>query len=486
MQRQFILLVSTACLCSVSGCAVGPDYKRPTTAVPPAFKEAGAWKTAEPKDTAVHAAWWQDFGNPTLTELESQLELSNQSLRAAEANYRQARALVRSARAAFFPTLGVQGSATRGGGTTQGTTANSGTAGTASSSGKVQTTYSASADFNWELDLWGRIRRSTESARASAEASAADLAGARLSLQAELAADYFNLRIVDAQKQLLERTVAAYEETVRLTENRYNAGVVMRSDVVQAQVQLKSAQAQLIDVDADRAQLEHAIAVLLGKPPAELSLTLIETEITLPDSPQAVPSDLLEQRPDIAGAERRVAAANAQIGVARSAFFPQLTLSGSGGYRSSTTADLFSLPNRIWSLGPALAETLFNGGARLAENERAQAAYDETVAQYRQTVLTGMQEVEDNLASLRILTDEARVENEAVELARESVRLITNQYKAGTVAYIDVVNLQATLYANERTALALRGRRITAHINLVKALGGGWNQNQPPVVSLGW
>ena len=474
MAQKFITVVISVVFYIAGGCAVGPDYKRPQTTVPAAFKEAGDWKVAEPKDGAVHSAWWRDFGDQTLDKLELQLEVSNQSLHAAEAQYRQARALVRAARSAFFPTIGVQGAVTR----SEGSIGNA-----ASTDNKVINTYGASADLNWELDLWGRIRRGSEAARASAQAGAADLAGARLSLQAELATDYFNLRIVDAQKKLLERTVAAYEETVRLTQNRYDAGVVMRSDVVQAQVQLKSAQAQLIDVSADRAQLEHAIALLLGKPPSDFSLASVEAEIALPATPQTVPSDLLEQRPDIAGAERRVASANAQIGVARSAYFPQLTLSGSGGYRNTVFADLFSLPSRIWSVGPALAETLFDGDARRAESERTKAAYDESVAQYRQTVLTGFQEVEDNLAALRILADEAQIESEAVDLARESVRLITNQYKAGTVAYIDVVNLQATLYTNERTALALQGRRITAHINLVKALGGGWNQTQAPVVS---
>ena len=465
---------SVQCLCVatitaiLAGCAVGPDYKRPEAPVPQAFKEAGEWKAAEP--TEPRGAWWEHFEDPQLNELEAELEASNQSLRAARAQYEQARALVRSARADFFPTISAQGSATRsesgtGAATTVTPTSNVPVA-------RRQTIYGATVDANWELDLWGRIRRTTESARASAQASAADLAAARLSLQAELASDYFNLRIVDAQRSLLERTVAAYQDTVRLTTNRYNAGVVMRSDVVQSEAQLKSAQAQLIDLSNDRAQLEHAIAVLLGKPPSDFTLAPTDRPTSLPDAPQAIPSQLLEQRPDIASSERHVAAANAEIGVARSAWFPLLTLSGNGGYRSNSTANLFTLPNRFWSVGPALAETLFNGGARLAESARARAAYDEAVAQYRQTVLTGFQEVEDSLAGLRILADEAQVEDEAVELARESVRLITNQYKAGTVGYLDVVNLQATLYANERTAVGLQGRRLTAYVNLIKALGG--------------
>ncbi|HYM34045.1 MAG TPA: efflux transporter outer membrane subunit [Steroidobacteraceae bacterium] len=477
--RGFVLGLAAA---FIAGCAVGPNYKRPVVEVPPKFKEAGDWKPAEPKDTAIPTTWWDSFNDPTLNELENQVEVSNQNLRVSEAQYRQARAQVGSARAAYFPTFDVKGAETRGENALQ-SGASSAATGTSGSTGKIQTTYSATAEANWEIDLWGSLRRSTESARANAQASAADLAGVRLSMQSELANDYFNLRVVDAQQQLLERTVSAYEETVRLTQNRYNAGVAMRSDVVQAQAQLKSAQAQLIDIAVQRAQFEHAIAVLVGKPPAAFTLTATDKIATLPETPQTVPSSLLEQRPDIAGAERRVASANAQIGVARAAFFPQLTLSGSGGYRSSSTANLFSLPNRFWSLGPGLAETLFNGGARIAANERAVAAYDQSVAQYRQTVLGGFQEVEDNLAELRVLGEEAQVESEAVELARESVRLVTNQYKAGTVAYLNVVNAQTTLYADERTLLTLQGRRFTAYINLVKALGGGWNSSQPVIDS---
>jgi NodT family efflux transporter outer membrane factor (OMF) lipoprotein len=476
MPRIASRLLSFVVCCVASGCAVGPDYKRPETPVPQGFKEVGNWKSAEPRDAAERGRWWEIFGDEKLNELESQLEVSNQTLRASEAQYRQAYALVRSARSSYYPTIRAGGSATRSESGTGAANAGSPTLGIPIQ--HVQNTYSLSADASWELDLWGKLRRQTESARATAEASAADLAGARLSLQAELAADYFSLRIVDETNRLLERTVTSFQEAVRLTTNRYNAGVVSRSDVVQSQAQLKIAQAQLIDLGSDRAQLEHAIAVLLGKAPADFALEPIEKPTTVPDAPQAVPSAVLEQRPDIAGAERRVASANAQIGVARAAFFPDLTLSGTGGYRSSSTANLISLPNRFWSVGPALAQTLFAGGALRAQSARAEAAYDESVANYRQTVLTGFQEVEDNLAALRILNDETQVENEAVDLVRESVLLITNQYKAGTVGFLDVVNLQQSLYTNERTALGLQGRRLAAYINLVKALGGGWSADE--------
>ena len=459
--------------CVLAGCAVGPDYHRPAAPVPQTFKEAGQWKVAEPQDQQSRGAWWKVFDDRQLDELESQVDISNQNVLAAEAQFRQARALVRASRSAYFPTLAAQASATRsdaGSGAQRVSTINN----TVIVNG-TSNSYIAELNASWEADVWGRLRRSTESSVATAQASAADLSAARLSAQAELATDYFLLRVTDAQKHLLERTVDAYRDTVRLTDNRYQAGVAMRSDVVQAQAQLKSAQAQLIDVQAQRAQYEHAIAVLMGKSPAEFTLDAADEVAPPPDIPLTLPSAVLEQRPDIAAAERRVAAANAQIGVARSAFFPQLTLSAAGGYRSSTTLDLFTLPNRFWSLGPALAETLFDGGARRAESARVRAAYDASVAQYRQTVLTGFQAVEDNLANLRVLADEAQVQDEAVQLARESVRLTTNQYKAGTLTYLEVVTVQATLYSNERTAVGLLGRRLSAAVGLVTALGGGWD-----------
>lgn len=469
-----ILLYATLC-----GCAVGPDYKRPEPPMTEQFKEAGDWKQAEPRDDAARGNWWEVFGDSALNDLEAQVNVSNQNVKAAEAQYRQARALVQSARANYFPKLSVQAGATRSesgsGAAKTGTSTGTATDVSVSNTGR---SYSATSNASWEADVWGRLQRTTESNIGNAQASEADLRFAQLSAQAELATDYFSLQVARAQKDLLERTVNAYQEAVRLTTNRYNAGVVGRSDVVQAQAQWKSAQAELIDVESQRAAFEHAIAVLVGKAPAQFTLPEMPAVKLPPEIPLALPSQVIEQRPDVAASERRVAAANAGIGIARAAFFPQLTLSATGGYRNSSTVDLFSLPNRFWSIGPALVETIFDGGARRAESARARAAYDQSVAQYRQTVLSGFQEVEDNLSTIKVLTNEAQVEDEAVQLARESVRLMTNQYKAGTVAYLDVVTTQATLYANERTALALQGRRFTASVALIKALGGGWDESQ--------
>jgi len=335
----------------------------------------------------------------------------------------------------------------------------------------------------WELDIWGKLRRGLESSRADFEASAADLAAAKLSLQAELVQNYLQLRVLDDQQRLLDATVAAYTRSLKLTENQYNAGIVPKSDVSQALTQLKSTQAQAIDLKWQRAQLEHAIAVLVGVPPSELTIAVREQLPSLPQIPVALPSQLLERRPDVAGAERRVIAANAQIGVAEAAWYPDLTISASGGYRGSSFADWVELPNRFWSLGPQLALTLFDGGARSAELERTEAVYDQTVAQYRQAVLDSFREVEDYLVQLRVLEQEAVIQQEALDAARESLRLIENQYKAGTVDFNSVVNVQATALSNERSTLSLLGSRLTASVQLIAALGGGWQvaqlQEQP-------
>lgn len=332
----------------------------------------------------------------------------------------------------------------------------------------------------WEADLWGRVRRLVESSKANAQASAADLESARLSAQTALAQDYFLLHVADAQRQLLDDTVAAYQKSLELTKNRYEAGVASKLDVVQAETQLKTTHAQAIDIGVQRAQLEHAIALLVGKAPSTLTIEPTPSSGTLPTIPAGVPSDLLERRPDVAGAERRVAAANAQIGVAKSAFFPVLTLSAAGGFESGSLTKWLTLPSRFWSVGPALAETLFDGGMRRAQSDQAVAAYDASVATYRQTVLGGFQEVEDNLAALRILEQEAQVQDEAVKAARQSVIFTMNQYKAGTVSYLDVVIVQATALANERTAVDLLGRRLAASVHLVEAIGGGWSASALP------
>jgi NodT family efflux transporter outer membrane factor (OMF) lipoprotein len=330
------------------------------------------------------------------------------------------------------------------------------------------------------LDVWGRIRRTVESNQASAQASAADLASSRLSLQAELAQDYIQLRSLDAQKQLLDATVMAFTKGLELTQNRYASGVASRADVVQAETQLKTTQAQAIDIGVERAQLEHAIAVLIGTSPSNLSIPASPLTAEPPPIPVGVPSELLERRPDIAAAERRVAAANAQIGVAEAAFFPSITLGTSGGLDSTNLSEWLTWPMRFWSVGATLSETVFDGGFRRAQTDEARAAYDATVASYRQTVLTGFQEVEDNLAALRILADGAQVQDEAVKAAQESVTVTTNQYKAGTVNYLNVVAVQATALTNEITAVNILGRRATASVLLIKALGGGWNTSALP------
>ena len=452
----------------LSACTLGPDYQRPAMEIPAEFRHAEGWTQAQPADALARGAWWELYGDAELNGLIGKLNVDNHNLAASEAQYRQARALVRGARASFYPSLSGSGGVTR---SSQGTGSNS----TLGNSSSVGNSYELGLNAAWELDLWGKLRRGLESNQASAVASAADLAAARLSLQSELAQNYLQLRVLDEQKRLLDATVAAYARALQLTENQYRAGIVPRSDVAQALTQLKSTQAQAIDLEWQRAQLEHAIAVLTGAAPGSLRIAVREDLPQLPAIPLALPSQLLQRRPDIAAAERRVAAANAEIGVAQAAWYPDLTISANGGYRNSSFADLISVPNRFWSLGPALALTLFDGGARRAELERVEASYDQTVAQYRQAVLDSFREVEDYLVQLAVFDREAVVQQEALESARESLRLIENQYRAGSVDFNSVVNLQATALNNERTALTLLGNRLTASVQLIAALGGGWS-----------
>ena len=458
------LVVAMIAVC-VGGCAIGPDYQRPAMEVPAAYKEQGDWKLAEPKDELIRGRWWQVFGDHQLNALAEQVDVSNQNLKAAEARYRQSTALTQSARAGLWPSISASAAASRNkaaGSRTGGNTL-------------IANSHSLSANASWELDVWGRVRRQIESSNASAEASAADLEAVRLSLQSELAISYFQLRVSDQQKQLFDDTVAAYERSLVLTKNRYNVGVAAKSDVVQAEAQLKSTMAQAIDLGVQRAQLEHSIAVLTGKAPGSFSLPQEKFTLRMPVMPAGMPSALLERRPDIAGAERRVMAANAQIGVAKAAWFPALSLSASGGYASPTFNEWFSAPFSFWSVGPQLAMTLLDFGKRAAVSDQAVASWEQTVAIYRETVLEGLQEVEDNLAALRILEQEALVQDDAVRAARESVVLTLNQYKAGTVSYLNVVLVQASQLSNERTAVSLLGRRLTAAVGLIRALGGGWS-----------
>lgn len=473
-------LVSLLLASVLGGCALGPDYQRPELAAPAQFKQVEGWKAAAPADVLERGNWWALYDDAELDALVERLHVFNQNLAAAEAQYRQARALVRGARASFYPTLSGSAGVTRagqGGGDSTIRTADGVTV-SGSGTSSISKSYDLSLNAAWELDIWGKLRRGLEASRADFEASAADLAAVRLSLQSELVQNYLQLRILDEQKRLLDATVAAYERSLRLTENQYRAGIVPKSDVSQATSQLKSTQAQAIDLEWQRAQLEHAIAVLVGVSPAELSIAPRDDLPALPEVPVALPSQLLERRPDVAAAERRVMAANAQIGVAEAAWFPDLTISASGGYRGSSFADWIEVPNRFWSLGPQLALSLFDGGARRAELERSEAAYDQTVAQYRQAVLDSFREVEDYLVQLRVLELESGVQQEALDAARESLRLIENQYRAGTVDFNSVVNVQVTALNNERSNLTLLGSRLTASVQLIAALGGGWQVEQ--------
>ncbi|HSE12156.1 MAG TPA: efflux transporter outer membrane subunit [Rudaea sp.] len=474
----------------LGACAVGPDYHKPDLAVPAAYKEnadwhAADWTRAQPSDAIARGVWWEVFGDAKLDELERQIDVSNQSLKQAEAQYRQASAIVSGARANFFPTLGVTAGGQRAGRYGTGSIVSGGTViggGTLDTSGSSHPTNTYSVPFtaSWEPDLWGRVRRTVEGDVANAQASAATLESTRLSLQAQLAQTYFQLRVVDEQKRLLDDTVAAYRKSLQLTQNQYNVGVAARADVVQADTQLKQAQVQAIDLGIARAQLEHAIALLVGKTPAEFSLTAEPLDVAPPAIPVELPSTLLERRPDVAIAERQAAAANAQIGVAESAYFPNLTLSATGGYQSSTFSDILAAPSRFWSLGAQLAETIFAGGAREAQVAQARAGFDAAAANYRQVALAAFQNVEDNLAALRILEAEAAAQAEAVKSAEQSLAIAINQYRAGTVSYLNVVTAQTTAYGNERNAIAILGNRLTDSVALVKALGGGWAASELP------
>jgi len=470
MKKILILKMLLVILLMISGCSVGPDYKRPDAPVPSSFKELKGWRQALPRDQEIRTKWWEAFGDPILNSLAQQVNVSNQSIALAESQYRQAQALVQLARANYFPTLGAGAAYTR--------------SRPAGETSDTVNQHQISLNAIWEVDLWGKVRRQVEGSTASAEASFADLQAMRLSMQTELALNYFQLRTLDAQKKNLDEAVEAYTKALELTSNRYNAGVVAKADVAQALTQLKSTQAQAIDIGVQRAQLEHAIASLTGKPPADFSLPPVIFAPPQIKIPVAIPSDLLERRPDIASAERKMAAANAQIGVAKAAYYPSLSLSGSLGYLSADLATLFTAPSFFWALGPmALATTLFDGGARKAQSEQALAAYDGTVAFYRQTVLTGFQEVEDNLAALRILDEEAQMQEQAVNSSHESVTLTTNQYRAGIVSYLNVVTTQIIALTNERAAISISGQRLNAAVLLVKALGGGWSAPEAPGVN---
>jgi len=465
-------------LAAAASCAVGPNYHRPKVDAAPDFKEAGDWKPSEPNDALSRGPWWEIYGDDALSQLEVRIDISNQNVKAAAAAFDQSRALVAQARAGFWPTVAASVSRLRG---AAGAPTATGAGLPVSSSGRSHITDSAGVSANWDLDIWGKIRRTTESERASAQSSAAALAAARLSAQAELAIDYFELRAQDQLQKLLDDTVEAETLSLKIAESRYRFGVAARADVVNAQAQLLSSQAQQVNAKIQRGILEHAIAVLIGQQPAAFSLSPSSLRTGVPTVPPGIPSTLLERRPDIAEAERKVAAANAQIGVATAAYFPDLTLSGSDDYTGSSMSHLIRASNRVWSIGPALAETLFDGGLRRAQVAQARAAYEGTVDSYRQTVLAGFQQVEDELVTLRVLEQQAVIEEAAVAAAQEAEKLTLNQYKAGTVPYSSVITAQTARLSAEQTALTVLSNRLQASVVLIEAVGGGWNASQLPL-----
>ena len=470
---------------ALGACAVGPNYHRPTAPISPTFKEAAGWAPAAPNDALDRGQWWTLFGDPALNDLESKVLVSNQNIIAAEAAYRQARAVVRQDQASLFPTLTANGSFTESGGGrgSSGTiiSGGGGTVVTGGSGGGSTRQYRASLGASWEPDLWGSIRRTIEGAKANAQVSEATLANARLSAQGELATDYFGLRAADAEIEIAKATVAAYQRSLTITNNRFNAGIAPHSDVLQAQTQLANAQADLANLNQQRADFEHAIAVLTGQAPGNFSLPPAAWNPATPAVPPGVPSTLLQRRPDIAAAERRVAAANAQIGVQVAAYFPTVNLTGSYGYASRELGGLFSASNNIWSFGLSAAETLLDFGARRARVKEAKAAHDQAVAQYRETVLEALQDVENQLAASRALADQAALRQQAADAANATEQMFLNRYQAGQIAFTDVITAQASAYSARRALAQSAGQRQTTAVALIQSLGGGWRApNSPP------
>jgi NodT family efflux transporter outer membrane factor (OMF) lipoprotein len=464
---------------SLASCTVGPKYTKPSVPAAPAysenppasFQEANGWRPAQPSDAAIRGKWWELFGDPQLNLLEEQVEPANQNVKVAEANFRQARAAIALNRSALYPTITTAPQIAA-----QHTSLNQ----TTGRGGITTGNFVLPLDLSYEVDLWGRIRRTIASAREQFQASAADLENVRLSLHAELCTDYFEAHSLDAQKQLLDNTVVAYQRALQLTTNRFEGGLASKAEVAQAQTQLNTTEAQDIDVRVARAQFEHAVAVLIGKPPEGFKLPAMPLKQAPPPVPIGVPSQLLERRPDIAGAERRMAAANEQIGIARTAFFPQLILSASAGLEGTSLLNWFNWPSRFWAVGPQMLETVFDAGRRRAQVESAEAAYDADIATYRQTALTAFQEVEDNLSTLRILEQELAKQHEATVSAENSLQLSLNRYKGGLVTYLEVITAQSTALTNERTEVDLLRRRMDASVLLIKALGGGWDTSKLP------
>jgi len=481
-RMERLALLATVLL--VSGCTVGPNYHRPTAPAAPAFKETtvpvpppnpagGGWKQVAPNDSAIRADWWEIYQDPQLDTLEKQVAVSNQTLKASYEQYMQARAAVQYYRSQYFPTVQVGPSATR---TRQSTNRPLYVPGS-------KTTYNdlfLQGQVSWEPDLWGNIRRAVESQRATAQATAADLANVDLSIRSELATDYFELRGLDTQQRLLDTTVKQYQDYLALTQTRFTGGVATDSDVALAQTQLDQTRAQAIDVGVARAQYEHAIATLTGVPASSFSLPAAPLDLQLPQVPVGVPSQLLERRPDVAAAERRADAANAQIGIAIAAYYPTISLTGTGGFESRNPGTLIQGPSSLWSLGGSAVELLFDAGRRHALTDEARDVYEQNVANYRQTVLQAFQEVEDNLSGLRILDTESVAQQQAVNDAQRSLTVSTNRYKGGVTTYLEVITAQTTQLANERTAADITTREFAASVQLIKALGGGWDTTKLP------
>lgn len=477
--RRFAATALALGLLWLAGCALGPRYSRPSAAIPPEFNETPPhWKAAQPSDQIAKGKWWEVFEDARLNDLEEQISVSNQTLKAAQAQFDQARALVRFSRSALYPNVTAGLEVTR----------NHQSSKRPNGSLALNNSYTDlqfPVDASYEVDVWGSVRRAVQAARENAQASAADLESVSLSLHAELASDYFQLRTLDADEQLLNSTVAAYEKALELTQNRYKGGIVSQVDVAQAQTQLETTRAQAMDLGVQRAQFEHAIAVLIGQPASGFSLASLPLDHTPPAVPPGLPSELLERRPDIAGNERRMAAANEQIGIARAAYFPTLTINASGGFESTSITNWFSGPSGFAAAGISALVTVFDAGRRRAATEQATAAYNQSVANYRQTILNSFQEVEDSLAASRILEDEAKTQDGAVRAAERSLELSNNRYKGGVATYLEVITAQSTALSDQRAAVEIAGRRMAASVSLIKALGGGWTTAHLPMVEKG-
>jgi NodT family efflux transporter outer membrane factor (OMF) lipoprotein len=465
--------VGLASVLSIAGCAVGPKYNRPAVEVPPAYKEAADWKPAQPNDQNLGGAWWEIFQDSQLNALEDQINVSNQNLKAAEAQYTQARALLRYDRAGYYPSINGGASATRN-------RISNNRPPSLNTDGVTYSDFQIPLELSYEVDVWGRVRKTVESQRSQAQASAADLATVNLSLHAQLALFYFQARSLDAQEQLLNSTVAEYEQALQLTDSRFKGGLASEVEVQQASTQLETTRAQAIDVGVLRTQYEHAIATLIGKPASSFHLLPLPLTSPPPSIPLELPSELLERRPDIAAAERRMAAANAQIGVAKAAYYPNISLGAVGSFESGVITTLLSGPSILWSAGASAIAPIFDAGRRRANTDQAIAAYDQTVANYRETVLAGFQQVEDNLAALRILEKEADTQRRAVLASQKYLELSLIRYRGGITSYLEVTTAQSAALTDEVTAVNILGRRMTSAVLLIQALGGGWDRSSLP------